>query len=147
MPLDLSGDIAGLGKIVQIVRATDSAAFDVTTTTATDVPNLSVTITPNKSDSQIYVLLSANFSSSSSSSNVNVLITDSSNTPLSGAERAILRGEGTELAQSNMIVFGFDSPNTTSATTYKVRMWTTGGTGSIYGNLCTSQLLAIEVAA
>jgi hypothetical protein len=51
-------DVAG-GKILQIVRATDSTNRSTTSTSFADVTGMSVTITPQKSTSSILVL--ANF--------------------------------------------------------------------------------------
>ena len=76
-------------------------------------------------------------------------ITDSSNVAISGAENAHI---GTSTALSNFVVpiqlFGYATPGTTSATTYKGRFLSNaGGIIKIKNTDITGQLYAIEVSA
>ena len=76
------------GKILQIVRATDTTARTTTSTTYVDVTGMSITITPQKSDSAVLIIASvfARTSAASGTNQVaNLVITDSSDNFLSGA--------------------------------------------------------------
>ena len=153
MPLELSGDIAGLGKIVQIVRATDSTDRSTTSGTPSDVTGMSVTITPKKSDSAIIVIAACDVlvSGSTAGQNCHLLITDSSNNSIVGAgsHRIRIAGGATEM-ETAVTIIGYATPATTSATTYKLRFFVNTGTttGTVRnGSSTDGQMYAIEVAA
>jgi len=80
---------------------------------------------------------------------VNVQITDSSDTALEGAELVSIGLLSSTVRNFNQVVaIGFDSPATTSATTYKGRFSAnTGATITIKNDRATGQIYAIEVAA
>lgn len=150
MPLNLSGDIAGLGKIVQIVRATDSTQRTTTSTTFGDVTGMSVTITPSKSTSAILLVCSVSLSPQAGSNNwMAIRLTDASNNPISGAEDIDF---GIFNSSSNfhggLTVLAYSTPATTTATTYKMqaKVNASGVTGYIKNDINTGQLYAIEVA-
>lgn len=162
MPLDISGDIAGLGKIVQIVRATDTTNRTINSTTYVDA-GLSVTITPKKSDSAVILIATypiTHLVGVDTTLTVGRLqITDSSNIAVSGAEESRIGDYNVRLTGGATIshtrvpvtMIGYATPNTTSAVTYKTR-------GNVYfvgtsldiillNATATAQLYAIEVAA
>jgi len=139
-------DSAAGGKVLQVLVGEESAITTIATTTYTDV-GLSVTITPSSASSKI--LLQWN----------------------SQSELANLRGYSTRLvrnstsvytsstslydmysAVNNIYVRGnwihLDSPNTTSAITYKIQMATYSGS-SVHFNVANSstQILAMEIGA
>jgi hypothetical protein len=138
-------DIAG-GKILQIVRATDSTQRTTTSTSYVDVTGMSVTITPQKSDS-IILLISSNFTQALSGDACILAITDNSNNTISGAQYgANYSSSGNQQVITNL--FGYATPATTSATTYKLRFRSnSGGSAVIYNELQTGQMYAIEVSA
>jgi hypothetical protein len=113
---------SGGGKLLQVVSATTTSSYSNATTTFTDVTGLTATITPTLATSKILVMISASCAVSSSSGIGYV-----------GAK--LLRG-ATSLVDWNSYGFIFapasgileqvsvqyyDSPNTTSATTYKMQ--------------------------
>jgi hypothetical protein len=158
MPLELSGDIAGLGKIVQIVRATDTTFRSTSSTTYTDVPGMSVTITPTKSDSTLLILTVASAgvyrSGTAQPQQGEIQITDSSNSAISGAEGTTIGMNSnttlTELYSFHSITLvGYASPSTTSAVTYKTRYRAVNSSSVIrfQNQASTGQMFAIEVAA
>ena len=154
MPLELSGDIAGLGKIVQIVRATDTTQRTTTSTSYVDA-NISVTITPQKSDSAILVLGLFFWEASHPGTTAagQIQLTDNSNNTLSGAEGCQVgvfgsSNSGTQFIEGEITLIGYSTPATTSATTYKARFKAfSPSTLSLRNNINTGQLFAIEVAA
>jgi hypothetical protein len=132
------------GKILQVVRDTDTTQRTTTSTSYVDVTGMSVTITPQKSDSAI-LLIAAVGVANSAQAFTDIQITDNSNNAVSGGEAA--RVGSIANAQSFVTLFGYSTPATTSATTYKLRFKVSSGTGFITNNETTGQLYAIEVSA
>jgi hypothetical protein len=150
-------DLAG-GKILQIVRATDASQRATTSTSYVDVTGMSVTITPQKSDSAILLWATgvANpvWSSAVTQQFGFLSIADSSNNPISGAEEAPIgsenvSGTGTVGVNYPFTLIARATPATTSAVTYKLRFRSGNAstTFNIRNNLATGQLYAIEVSA
>jgi hypothetical protein len=134
------------GKILQIVRATDSTLRSTTSVTPVDA-NISVTITPQKSDSTIIVMWLANGALGPTNNFARYQITDNSNNVLSGAERLQLGSGSTPSNWHTTFLIGFSTPATTSATTYKGRFFVDSGLAELQNATNTGQLLAIEVSA
>ena len=146
------GALVGAGKILQVVRATDSTLRSTTSTSFTDVTGMSITITPTSATSTILLMATFRVSLSRASAGdqrSNVQWTDSSNVAISGAEDALFGDkQANDRWATNGVVVGYASPATTSATTYKLRFKTTSGTAFQFANdSSTGQLLALEVAA
>jgi len=149
-------DLAG-GKILQIVRATDTTSRTTTSTSFTDVTGMSVTITPQKNTSSILVLSMFRVNVLDTASDLvlsNFQLTNSSNTALSGAEAmpvGTLRFTTTANPRLWMPIclVGYSSPATTSATTYKLRFNSQNAsiTTELENNDSTGQMYAIEVSA
>jgi hypothetical protein len=138
-------DLAG-GKILQVVRATDSTNRSTSSTSYVDA-SLSVTITPQKSDSAIFVIWSHQSAPSNGALQF-AQLTDNSNNALSGAE-GIVTGSSANSFNTVSVIVGYSTPATTSATTYKAR-FRTGNAIQVCNLLnatITGQLFAIEVSA
>ena len=143
------------GKILQIVRATDTTNRSTTSTSMVDA-NISVTITPQYATSAVLLIYSAYIqtnATSGSESRFDIQITDSANTGISGAQLARSGAYGLSSANygsaQSLILVGYATPATTSATTYKVRYQSRASavTTTISNGDQTSQLLALEVSA
>ena len=153
--LDAAGKLwlAG-GKVLQIVRATDSTGRSTNSTSFADA-GISVTITPQSATSVI-LLNYYGMHSPSGPANSDVRnwlsITDSANTPISGAQsmRVGLFDIGAAgTASISVAMNAYATPATTSAVTYKLR-WKVAQsnvTGYINNDLTTGQMYAIEVSA
>lgn len=150
MALQLSGDIAGLGKIVQIVRATDTTARSTTSGSFVDA-SISVTITPQKSDSAVIILHHAVCQITGTAGYARFQISDSSNNALSGAEDIVMGSSSNDGSAFTFTNIGYATPATTSAVTYKARFRRNGSTETITllndATNATGQMYAIEVAA
>lgn len=152
---DLAEDIesvlsAGFGKVLQVVRATDTTIRTTTSTSYVDVTGMSVTITPQKSTSAILIIAVVQSRRGSANEFTYLQITDSSNNPVSGAEDTAMGSNATGAANQNAVqtLFGYATPATTSATTYKLRFKGLNGTTvEIPNNVTTGQMYAIEVSA
>jgi len=139
-------DLAG-GKILQIVRATDSTNRTTTSSSFVDVTGLSVTITPQKSDSVLLLIGSIRADNNAAAGTSLFQITDSSNTALSGAEAGNV-GTGNGAIGVMVTLIGRATPGVTTAVTYKVRFsGNVGQTTSAQNATNTGQLYAIEVSA
>jgi hypothetical protein len=136
----------GGGKILQVVRATDSTRRTTTSSSYVDT-NMSITITPTAATSAIIIVVSV-WNETTSGDTSKLIITDSSNNSISGAEELGLYHGSTGLLEVMTTGFAYSTPATTSATTYKVRFLNSGGgTHTIYNDLNTGQMYAIEVSA
>ena len=146
-------DLAG-GKILQIVRATDSTDRTTTSTSFVDVTGMEVTITPQKSDSAIIIISTCviSFFSSEQAARCRLTITDNSNNAVSGGRlrdaQVALGSTGSQPIRGT-VLFGYSTPATTSPVTYKLRMSVDSNTSLTIQNSTESagQLYAIEVSA
>jgi hypothetical protein len=136
------------GKILQVVRATDATDRTTSSAFATYVDaSISVTITPQKSDSAVLLIWSASVLTATNNY-VALRIADSSNNAISGAERQFF-GDGASTSQNiGATIIGYATPATISAVTYKGRFAVNGGGSATLSNSGnTGQLFAIEVSA
>jgi hypothetical protein len=136
------------GKILQVVRATDTTQRSTTSTSDVDA-NISVTITPTSASSSIILIWSVLVSRNvASRSYARLKITDSSNVAISGTQDIFLEVDGV-ITYWKPFIIAYDSPATTSAKTYKGRFNAVGGGGTLYlqNAQSTGQLFAIEVGA
>jgi len=131
---DLASGVGG--KIVQVVQTfkTDSASqTGNSSTTFYDISGMSVAITPTSSSNKVLIMWTAQVSSSGASGRGNLLrllrgssvigaSTAGSNEQVQVYDRTVQYN----LATKNMMYL--DSPNTTSATTYKIQ-WSVEGSG------------------
>ena len=147
----------GFGKVLQVVRATDTTDRSTTSTSFVDVTGMSVTITPQKSTSAVLILSTFSAVILDTASNLvlsNFQITDSSNNPISGAQ-ALPFGSLRFTVTANprlwvpLCFVGYATPATTSATTYKLRFNSQNAsiTTSLQNNTNAGQMFAIEVSA
>jgi hypothetical protein len=145
-----------LGRVIQVVRATDSTNRSTTSTSYVDA-NVSVTMSPYSADSTLYVLLFAvgNTSSAGGSGDAEGLyqITDSGNTALSGAQELRLFHAGPAgdvIAGAPIVGVGVVASADTTSRTYKVRFRSGGGGGTETTTLrnasSTASLVVLEVA-
>jgi len=132
------------GKVLQVVRATDTTARSTSSTSYVDA-SISVTITPTKSTSIILVIWTAAHYASSTRY-ISLQIADASNVALSGAEGALFGVTGAAIDGTQTII-GYAAPATTSAVTYKGRFKVNAGSGFIENAQNTGQLIALEVSA
>lgn len=155
MPLGLSGNglitgfdpsASGFGKVLQVVRATDTTNRSTTSTSYVDA-SISVTVTPQKTTSAIILIWTARIDPGNNNF-ARLRITDSTNNAISGAEGAIFGGTTIGTSASSLTVIGYATPATTSPTTFKGRFLTeSSGTATLQNSQNTGQLFAIEVVA
>ena len=141
------------GKILQVVRATDSTNRSTNSSSLSDVTGMTVTITPTSASNAVLVI--ATFlpilSRATGSMDAAVMLADSSNNPISGAGdgRYSFRASMTQAAQPSVLI-GYSTPATTSATTYKMRFQSNDSpntTINIRNDLQIGQMFALEIGA
>lgn len=136
---------SGFGKVLQVVRATDTTTRTTTSGTFVDA-SLSVTITPTKNTSLLILMYSGYLVTPGSFQYAKLQITDSSNNAVSGAQACTFGSPAGQL-EVTATLLAYATPASTSALTYKLRWLATGGTATLANPTSTGQLLAIEVAA
>ena len=135
------------GKILQVVRQTDGTNRSTTSTSFVDA-NISVTITPQDATSSILLVWAISGQHGDTSSYAQYAITDSSNNAISGAEGGRLGDNTSARVYANLVMVAYDTPATTSATTYKGRFRVAASGNAVINNTNqTGQLIALEIAA
>ena len=122
--------LPGSGKILQVIGVTKTDTFSHNTTAWADITGMSVSITPSATSSKIYVTSSISCGSRGYASYSWIkLVRDSTDVFVGDAASARLRVSlqmgptGNDQSQMNTSMINYiDSPNTTSATTYKLQM-------------------------
>ena len=164
LPSDGDGTIlttnSSVGKILQVVSTTKTDTASTTTSGSwVDISGLSVTITPSSASSKIFIMLTIGSVSSAGGYSVGFLLrrndtrvgNSASDTKQSGIGNAYAGNQDyLQTISTNFL----DSPNTTSATTYKVQWRNSSGTsylGQYTGNATeyngSSTITVMEVAA
>jgi len=155
--LALANHIDTLGKVLQVVRATDTTNRATTSTSFVDATGMTVTITPSHVDNTViliatgYLLVNGD---SGTGSRAILQITNASNTEVSGAQGMTIGtyrySYGTSpILDQSLFLMGQASPATVSAVTYKLRwkVQESGNLTELVNNSNTGQMFAIEVAA
>ena len=144
------------GKILQVVQTFKNDSFSTTSTSYVDITGFSVTITPSSTSNKILLLNFAGLSTDGNSSVQYINLLRGSTAIAQPSVSTGFSSTATMFPQSisNMISWSYsflDSPNTTSATTYKWQI--KGYTGTQYINQRalndmprTATMIAMEVA-
>jgi len=121
------------GSVIQVVQTVKTDTFSTTSTTMTDIPGLSVSITPTSASSKILVFMNASIGGGSAgdSNHVGVqIVRDSTAIFVGDARGTRMQATGVvntatpgQMLHPNTVYL--DSPATTSAITYKLQIKTT----------------------
>jgi hypothetical protein len=140
-------DVAAGGKVLQVVRATDTTERTTTSTSFVD-GSLSVTITPQSATSAIILVAIVNIRIMGTNTYAAIRLTDSSGTPISGAENLGNGANGPTTQRFAFNAWGYVISGVTTAVTYKLQYKLESGTSVVIENTRnTGQLFAIEVSA
>jgi len=117
------------GSVLQVVSTTKTDTFSTTSSSMTDVTGLSVSITPTVSTSKILVLVTLNLAGQQSNAGASYQLVRGSTAIAIGdaaGSRPVASGSIAYIADSNSLTAlsgsFFDSPATTSSTTYKIQV-------------------------
>jgi hypothetical protein len=113
------------GVILQVVSVNKTDQYYQSgTVTPTDVPGLSVSITPSSTSSRILILGHVNFSATSAGGDSFARLMRNSTEIGSGADGYFGQVAGQDyFAVHSRVIYLIDSPATTSSTTYKIQVW------------------------
>ncbi len=144
---------AGGGKVLQVVYATYATETTNTTTTMADT-GLSASITPSLATSKVAVFVSqsiyANRNGTDAGANVDLRRNSTTIWNTAGIDATVFIGGATAntiQTKQQMSIVCLDSPATTSATTYKTRFQTNGGTARAQQNSHISSIILMEIGA
>jgi len=129
--------LSGAGKVLQVVSTHKNDDFTSASGSFVDVTGLSVSITPSSASNKILILSNTSFGSD----NIGAFKLIRNSTGIAIGDAAGSRQQASAVvypASGNAIItasFNFlDSPNTTSATTYKIQMVAHSVTGYVNRN-------------
>ena len=121
--------LPGSGKILQVIGVTKTDTFSHNTTSWVDITDMTVSITPSAVSSKIYVTSSIACGQRGYTSYMWIkLVRDSTDVFVGDAagsrnQVTVSGGMGDDYSQMTQAAISYiDSPNTTSATTYKLQM-------------------------
>ena len=123
----LTGDAVSSGKILQVLQATKTDTFSTNSTTFVDITDLAVTITPSSTSSKILVFnqLQAGTNGHGTIKTVRTVGGTTSDILVGDADGNRSRGNAkiwtSTWGPTTCVAQLLDSPNTTSAVTYKVQ--------------------------
>jgi len=138
----------GTGKILQVVRATDTTNRTTNSTSFTTA-NISVTITPSSATSDVIVIWSFRQDNGVGTAKRGQFQIYDGSAALGGAEEAQVGVEDGTANYNHVTMIGYSSPATTSPVTYTGRFKTLVSTvtPSIVNASVTGTLWALEVSA
>lgn len=123
------------GKILQVVEGTTTSSASGSSLGTYFDSNLTATITPSSASSRIVVLVNQNgiyLSPGGAAGSVNIII-DRGGTAISASQYALTNFGGNVQLGQCVSLSRFDTPATTSATTYKTRLAPSGASGTTVG--------------
>lgn len=127
-------DLRGAFRILQVASTTKNDSFSTTSTSFVDVTGFSVSITPRSTSSLVFVLITLNVSSNNTRMLMDMNMMRGSTNINQGAVIAGKQSFSLEIVSADdrptaIAVLQFlDTPNTTSATTYKAQVRTNTST-------------------
>ena len=135
--------VAAGWKVLQVVSVTKTDTFSTTSSSFIDITDLAVTITPSNVSSRILVLSSINAATQTGTNRAGLRLVRGSTAIGVGAAAGsrtlaaatVFSADGNDIDNQNVTFV--DSPATTSATTYKIQIISTGA-GTIFCNRSSS---------
>jgi len=124
------------GSVIQVVSATKTNTFTTTSSSFTDITDLSVSITPTNSANKILVICNVPYGADVDGIiqlvRGSTAIGSGTGGSINGINNIYSGGDGQHSSYQTCFNF-LDSPSTTSSTTYKIQIRTNGG-GTAYVN-------------
>ena len=138
---------AGGGKVLQVVQTTLTTLLSTTSASFVEASGFNVAITPSATSSKVLVMVSTTMNNSGGAGNANVTIARGSSVLQANGFAFHSQASGESYSFSSSSAFNYlDSPNTTSATTYKVYFSAENGTGKLNYNNAVGTITAMEIA-
>ncbi len=130
------------GKVLQVLNAVKTDTSSINSTTYADISGLSLTITPSATTSKILFTMNVSAGGAADANHIhfnmvrgstNILVGDTAGSRTSSTNLVNTQGLGQQITATATYL---DSPNTTSATTYKIQ-WKNNGSATNYVNRST----------
>jgi len=140
-------DLRGAFRILQVASTTKTDQFSTTSTSFVDATGLSVSITPTAATSKVFVIVTGLTRVSAANQAIRMnLVRDSTDIAQSTGGSSLNQTIyiGGAVNARNYTATLLDSPATTSATTYKLQVASTGGGATVYLNETTATVGAIS---
>ena len=145
---------AGGGKVLQVVYADTGTSTSSSSTTFADT-TLTATITPSSATSKVLVLVSQNGlskTSANANNSISLKLLRSATDLITFAHGILYTGTTLGLVGGSASVSYLDSPNTTSATTYKTQFKNDSATASVdvqalFSTGVKSTIVLLEIGA
>jgi hypothetical protein len=140
--------VVGVGKVLQVVSGTTSTEVSSSVATMTDT-GLTATITPSSTTSKVLVIVTQSAQKSAGSAIQSIFLDLLRSATVIADLNGVLY-TGTTLEQRGILsMMSLDSPNTTSATTYKTQFAPNGATASVavQHSSSYSTIVLVEVSA
>lgn len=139
------------GMVLQVVTSSDATDRTTTSTSLVDVTGMTISITPQRSDSKLIIICAALLGSNGGTNEITKIdVTDSSNVSILGSGANNYVGQvGADNSYHYVTLMGEVSPGSTATVTYKMRFAAiyAGQTVTVQnGNGFTGRMFAIEVA-
>ena len=140
---------ADVGTILQVVQTTLTTLLSTTSASFVEASGFNVAITPSSTSSKILVMVTTNTQNSAGNAGkTNVTLARGASVLQANGFAFHSQQSGATYWFSSSSAFNYlDSPNTTSATTYKVYFLGEVGTANINYNNSVGTITAIEVGA
>jgi hypothetical protein len=150
LPAISGANLTGIttGKVLQAVSGYTGSEVAITTTSYTDT-GLSATITPSATSSRVLIIAHQSFAKTGYNTQIDADLLRGSTVIISQWLNDDVRtNDATSLALAPAALVWLDSPNTTSATTYKTQFRNAAGTGQVISNNNNgqSQIVLLEIA-
>lgn len=142
-----TGTVTGAGAILQVVNASYATQTAVTSTSLVD-SGLTATITPSSTSNKVLVLVNQSFGKNAANAAIDANVVRSSTSILTNwLNDAIRTQDATFLDPGQSGASVLDTPNTTSAMTYKTMLRNASGTGTVYAqtNNANSTMTLMEI--
>jgi hypothetical protein len=148
-----------VGSVLQVVSANKANVFSTSSSSFTDITDLSASITPSSSTNKILVICNIPIAGQDTSSGIGFNLVRGATSIGQGTGGTTTNAIAVVYMNANNLYTGtsfnyLDSPATTSSTTYKVQMLSSGATtayinrrvsDTYFGSSCTLTLM--EIAA
>lgn len=137
--VEIPASFGPYGKVLQVVSTVKTDTFSTSSTSFTDVTGLTAAITPSSNTSKVLVIAYVNGSDNTigggthfrlSGGNSGTFVGDAASNRVQAAFSIDTGAVGSAGIDAGAIVY-FDSPATTSPTTYAVQMRVDGGTANV----------------
>ena len=139
---------AGGGKVLQVVQTTLTTLLSTTSASFVEASGFNVAITPSATSSKVLVMVSTNTQNTAGDGKTNVTLARGASVLQANGFAFHSQASGATYSFSSSSAFNYlDSPNTTSATTYKVYFLGETGTANLNYNNSVGTITAIEIGA